>query len=414
LKTPVFSSDGKIIGSQGIQFDVTEHKVLERKLVQAQKLEGIGTLAGGIAHEFNNLLAMILGSAELLQPHLQDQPKLKKYVDRIIESSARGAAISRQLLMFSRPDQLELKPMSLSAAISDVKEMLKNFLPKSIEIVTFIDTEQDIMVGDAGQIQQAILNLSINAGDTMADSGVLTIKEYKVEAGFIRQKFGNESDGPYLAVSVSDTGVGMDPALLEKIFDPFFTTKEKGKGTGLGLSIVHGIVKNHNGFIDVESALHQGTTFTMYFPSATGRVDEVQPYNQAAASQHNETILLVDDEPLILELLSEHLMQSGYRVLTAANGYDALELFQKERHEIKMVITDLGMPRMGGEELFRRLQNIDASVKVIASSGYLEGTTKEDLKKIGFKGILTKPLKMQEMMIAIHEALHAEHEMNGN
>jgi two-component system, cell cycle sensor histidine kinase and response regulator CckA len=387
--------------------DITELKSLQFQLVQAQKLEGIGTLAGGVAHEFNNLLAMILGSAELLGSQLSDQPKLKKYVDRIIESSERGAGISRQLLIFSRPDQSEMKPISLSQIITEFQEMLKHFLPKSIEIRTSIDVDNGIIMGDAGQIHQAILNLAINAGDAMVTGGTLTIHESMVDPERIRQHFGQHIDVPFVAVSVSDTGTGIDPSVLQKIFDPFFTTKGQGKGTGLGLSIIHGIVKNHRGFIEVDSVPGKGTTFTMYFPTVSAPVSEDLSDFAFPASLHNETILIVDDESHIREALEEHLSSSGYHVLTAANGLEAIDVFQANRERIQLVITDLGMPLMGGEELAKRLMQIDCSVNVIASSGYLDGTTRTELRRIGFKEILTKPYKLQDISSAIHALLEA-------
>ncbi|MGE5315863.1 MAG: two-component system sensor histidine kinase NtrB [Acidobacteriota bacterium] len=266
VKSPVFSSDGKVVGSQGILFDVTERKMLEHQLVQVQKLEGIGTLAGGIAHDFNNILAMIMGSAEMLRLRIGDQPDLTKFADRIIGASQRGTSISRQLLIFSRPETPEFKEVSLPQIISELRDMLTHFLSKSITIRTDIQSDGGSIRGDAGQIHQAVLNLAINAGDAMKNNGTLTIRVWTVAKEAMRRHFGLSDDRCYAAVSVADTGTGIDTEKLEKIFDPFFTTKEKGKGTGLGLSIVHGIVKSHHGFIDVDSVPGKGTTFTMYFP----------------------------------------------------------------------------------------------------------------------------------------------------
>ncbi|HLP16028.1 MAG TPA: ATP-binding protein [Bacteroidota bacterium] len=239
----------------------------ERQLLQSQKLEGIGRLAGGIAHDFNNLLAMVLGSAELLRKRLDGQPALHKHIDRIIEASERGTSISRQLLIFSRPDQAEFKPISLTQIITGLVEMLHHFLPKSIVIIYSGGCgKNDMINGDAGQIHQALLNLAINARDAMKNRGTLGIRQTRVDAAFITQRFKHDASGAYAAVSMSDTGTGMDAATLGKIFEPFFSTKPQGKGTGLGLSIVHGIVKNHQAFIDIDSAVGRGTTFTLYFP----------------------------------------------------------------------------------------------------------------------------------------------------
>ncbi|MGE5314790.1 MAG: ATP-binding protein [Acidobacteriota bacterium] len=267
---------GTVLYHEGILRDITERVHSERQLRQAQKLEGIGTLAGGIAHDFNNLLAMILGSAELLKARSGGDEKLKKYADRIIEASERGASISRQLLIFSRPGQAELAPISISHIITGLQEMLQHFLPKTISIETVVRNTQGIIMGDEGQIHQALLNLAINAGDAMNHRGRLTIREFSVPPEAIASRFHQKADVPYAAVSVSDTGAGMDRATMEKIFEPFFSTKEQGKGTGLGLSIVHGIVKSHRGFIDVESTPGTGTTFTLYFPSVPSPPEATQ------------------------------------------------------------------------------------------------------------------------------------------
>jgi PAS domain S-box-containing protein len=270
---------GAIERYEGFIEDVTERKRLEQQLIQAQKLEGIGTLAGGIAHDFNNLLAMILGSAELMRLHSRDYPQLKRYVDRIVEASERGASISRQLLIFSRPDQAELAPVSLGSIITELEQMLTHFLPKSIAVETRTNAERCIIMGDAGHLHQAMLNLALNANDAMPKGGRLAIAEYAVDYDTMRKKFPACERGCYAAVSISDTGTGIDEAVRAKMFDPFFSTKERGKGTGLGLAIVHGIVKSHRGFIDVESVPHEGTTFTLYFPiidDAAGSADHAR------------------------------------------------------------------------------------------------------------------------------------------
>jgi two-component system, cell cycle sensor histidine kinase and response regulator CckA len=400
--------DGAPIGRVWSFRDITERKSLERQLIQSQKMEGIGTLAGGIAHDFNNLLAMILGSAELLRMRLSAQPEYQKYVERIIDASLRGTSISRQLLTFARPYETELKPISISSILSDVQDLLVHFLPKSIDIRLSMAGKHDLILGDAGQIHQAILNLAINASDAMINSGTLFIKGVEVAPALIRQKFGIQPGVAYVAVSVADTGIGIDAAILEKIFDPFFSTKEKGKGTGLGLSIVHGIIKNHSGFIDVESTPKKGTTFTMYFPLISASVSEKRIIDLNSVPHENETILLVDDEEIIREMLTEFLREAGYHVLTAANGSEALDLYKNNQNVIKLIITDLGMPKMSGEQLLRHLQKINDSVKVIASSGYLDGTTKNNLRALGFMEILTKPYKLQEILSVIQSLLAEE------
>jgi PAS domain S-box-containing protein len=400
-----YDGSGSPIRMIGTVQDITDRKLLEQQLLQSQKLEGIGTLAGGIAHDFNNLLALILGSAELLQQQTAGQPAMKKYVDRIIEASERGTSISRQLLLFSRPEQAVLQPISLSHTISELQNMLMHFLPKSITIETSIEVEDGIILGDAGQIHQALLNLSLNAGDAMTNAGMLTIREFNVDAEVMGKKFGDAQRTPYVAVAVSDTGAGMEQAVLEKIFDPFFTTKKHGKGTGLGLGIVHGIMKNHHGFIDVKSEAGKGTTFTLYFPLTQFQESASLPHDDSHTQACSGTILIADDEDLLREMLNESLSAAGYTVITASNGRQALELYLTRRADIDLIITDLGMPQMGGEELFKRLKEIDPGVKVMVSSGYLDGITKDHFLQMGIKDVLTKPFKLREIQHAINRVM---------
>jgi CheY-like chemotaxis protein len=326
-------------------------------------------------------------------------------VDHIIDASERGTSISRQLLLFSRPNEAELKPISLSHTIIGLKEMLKHFLPRSISIVTSTENNNGVILGDAGQIHQALLNLSLNAGDAMTYSGILSIREYTASSDFIKMRFGHPAVTPYVAVDVSDTGTGMDKDIMEKIFDPFFSTKERGKGTGLGLAIVHGIVKSHNGFIDVDSTPGKGTTFSLYFPSHAHATNVKSETPAQPQQQQGGTILLADDEALLRETIAEFLTELGYKVYEAANGVEALRVYERYHDSIDLVITDLGMPEMGGEELYRHIRAIDPKVKVIVSSGYLDGTTKNDLLEMGVGNVLTKPFKMQDIKEAVQTAL---------
>jgi PAS domain S-box-containing protein len=400
-----YTPSGRPVQMLGTIQDITDRKRLESQLIQAQKLEGVGTLAGGIAHDFNNLLAMILGSAELMRQHIAHHPRLKKYVDRIIEASERGSSISRQLLIFSRPEQAELKPISLSHTINELEGMLKHFLPKSIVIETAIDVDDAMIIGDAGQIHQALLNLSLNAADAMTNTGRLTIKEFCVPPEVMNVKYPYAQPVTYVAIAVSDTGVGMEPAMMGKIFDPFYSTKEKGKGTGLGLAIVHGIVKSHSGFIDVQSILGEGTTFTLYFPSVPRRMQDTLSVLEHSFDTQSGVILLVEDEETLREMLHESLTDLGYTVHTASNGTEAVAIYSTHHASIDLVITDMGMPEMGGEELYGNLKRIHPGVKVLVASGYLDGTTKAQLLRLGIRDVLSKPFKMREIHTAIRKAL---------
>ncbi len=411
ISNVVFLMDGEPMILASVR-DISERKRAEdalrhneRMLIQAQKLEGIGTLAGGIAHDFNNLLAMILGSAELLRTHTADQPQLKRYVDRIIEASERGASISRQLLIFSKPDGSTHTPLRLSTVVTAFTDMLAHFMSKSISVESVIDAVNDTILGDLGQIHQALLNIALNAGDAMPDGGTLRIRAYVPPPETVRKNFPHVENPSYLAISLTDTGKGMNEDIRQRIFDPFFTTKDRGKGTGLGLAIVHGIMKNHNGFIDVESAPGTGSTFTLYFPGLAADTPAPAEVDTEAAPLHNETILIVDDEIVIREALQECLEDFGYSVFAAQNGAEALTLYQEHQASIDLVITDLGMPGISGEELFRRLTKINSSVKVMLSSGYLDSGTEERLLAMGFKKLLAKPYRLAEIQAAIRSLL---------
>ncbi|MBP9212519.1 MAG: PAS domain S-box protein, partial [Bacteroidetes bacterium] len=344
--------DGKPALFNGSMRDITQNKQLEQQLIQAQKMESIGTLAGGIAHDFNNLLAMILGTAELIKRQAKENPAIQGYINRIIEASERGASISKQLLLFSRPEQAELKPISVHGVITQTVDFLTHFLPKHFSVVPQEGATSGIIMGDAGHLHQALLNLSINARDAMPDGGIITLSTAVLKGEEVRRRFPDAPDHDYVTVAVKDTGAGMDELIQQRIFEPFFSTKARGKGTGLGLAIVHGIVRLHKGFIDVTSTQGVGTIFTMYFPSIAVEATGEQPNEQFMEQQHPATILIVDDEEMLREILVESLREEGYEMLAASDGLDALRVYAEHGSRISLVITDLGMPNMGGEELF--------------------------------------------------------------
>ncbi|MCK9408449.1 MAG: PAS domain S-box protein [Bacteriovoracaceae bacterium] len=394
LTTVVIRDDnGKPLLFNGSMRDITQNKQLEQQLMQSQKMESIGTLAGGIAHDFNNLLAMILGTAELIKRHAKDNPAIQGYINRIIEASDRGSSISKQLLLFSRPEQTELQPISVHSVIEQVTAFLTHFLPKTISVHREEESTSAIIMGDGGHLHQAILNLSINARDAMPNGGIIAISARNVKGKEVLKKFSDAGDHEYVAISVKDTGSGVDDEIQQRIFEPFFSTKARGKGTGLGLAIVHGIVQLHKGFIDVNSTKGVGTTFTMYFPSIAVEVTGEQQHETSMEQHNNETILIVDDEEMLREILVESLEEEGYTLLSASDGIEALQIYAQRKDLISLVITDLGMPNMGGEELFTKLFSINNKVKVIISSGFLDSSTRSDLLRRGIKDVLTKPYK---------------------
>ncbi|MBM9577604.1 PAS domain S-box protein [Leptospira sp. 201903070] len=399
--------NAKILGNgflQGIVRNVSERKTAEEILRQAQKMESIGLLAGGIAHDFNNLLTMIMGSAEVMKLRIENDSELNKHVHRIIEAAKRGGSITKQLLLFSRPGSSELKPISISHIIREITDILSFSLPKNISIETKIELTNGIILGDSSHLHQVILNLALNARDAMPDGGKITILETTVKGTEIRKKFLSGKAEEYVCIHVSDTGKGMSPETKQRIFEPFFTTKERGKGTGLGLSIVDTITKNHFGFIDVESAADQGTTFKLYFPAiatAENLVSEIE--KQQTNIQAN--VLIVDDEIMVLEVLKDILELSGCNVFTSNTGKQALETFRNPDHPIDLVITDLGMPEMSGDSLFFKLKEIEPEIKVIITSGHIEREKKEKLLLQGVKAILDKPYKIEEVQSVIQKIL---------
>lgn len=384
--------------------DITKRKSLEFQLIQAQKMESIGTIAGGIAHDFNNLLTMMMGTSELIG-NLTTDPKIKLYSERILEAGEKGASIAKQLLLFAKPEASELKPISLSHIVLQVEHMLDHFLPKNIRIETETNLTNGIVNGDSGHLYQVLLNLAINGADAMPNGGKLLISQRNVRLEELSDRFPDADRLEYVALSVSDNGTGMPKHILDRIFDPFFTTKDKGKGTGLGLSIVHGIVKSHHGFIDVESKEGAGTTFTIYIPVVYTdfNPDELLVRRQTETDLTTEklTILVVDDEKMIRETLVDYLKSLGHDVLISDDGVNALYLFKKRRMSIDCIVTDLGMPRMGGEEFIDKVFATNPNTKIIVTSGYLDKSPKTELIRKGVFEVITKPYKFDELKSVI-------------
>jgi PAS domain S-box-containing protein len=386
--------------------DITERKELENRLRQAQKMEAVGTLAGGISHDFNNIIQAILGYASLLKIRLEGQEEAAAQVEAIERASLRAGELTRQLLGFARRGRLEVKPTDLNGVVEKVVSMIRPTFDRSIDIRTALSAHLSPVEGDAGQLEHSLLNLCINARDAMPNGGTLRIETHNVilsdpEAYGLAEA----PPGEYVSLSVSDTGVGISEDHLPRIFEPFFTTKEPGKGSGMGLAMVYGIVKNHGGWIDVRSPSGRGATIRILLPASprmlAAPTSLPKPEILAVGT---ETILFVDDEESLRLLATESLGSLGYTVLTARNGTEALTRYAENRREIALVILDLIMPEMGGVETFRRLREIDPAVRVLISSGYAGDDRSEMLLAEGVAGFLRKPYRLGTLAAAIRQA----------
>jgi len=390
---------GKPVRMLGAMKDITAQKEMEmeknritEKAMQAQKLEAIGTLASGIAHEFNNLLAIISLSNEQLQRHTKSAAILKN-AQTIQKTVERGSHIARQLLDFSRSEQTEKLPVALSRLIDEITTTLRQLLRKNITVNAIQDVEQAWIMGNDKQLYQVLLNLGINAGDAMPDGGVLT---YSLSTSRYNDKL-------CAVIRVQDTGTGIPPEVQARMFEPFFTTKGVGKGTGLGLSIVHGIVTAHEGQIEVASTVGKGTTFTLIFPLLDFN-SSFAPEVPLSHEGGSETLLIVEDEPHLRMLLSKMLRSKGYKVLEASDGLEALTLFDKHKDEIHLVITDMGMPTMDGYQLLNKIQRKKTQAKVAVMSGYMDTEQNQRLAKAGVD-VISKPFNFTEMLALIRSIL---------
>ncbi|MBW2001372.1 MAG: PAS domain S-box protein, partial [Deltaproteobacteria bacterium] len=386
---------GEVIGTLGIYRDITEKNMLENQLAQAQRVEALGTLAGGIAHNFNNLLMGIQGNASLML--LETDPAEPNYqkLKTIEQSVQSGSRLTRQLLGYAREGKYEIKPISLNQLL---KETSDTFSITKKEIRIHQELAQDLfgIKADQGQIEQALLNLYVNATDAMPRGGDLFLKTINVKHKDIKKKSFKTKPGNYVLLTVRDTGTGMEKATMKRIFEPFFTTKGLAKGTGLGLASTYGIIKAHGGYIDVDSEKGHGTTFYVYLPASKKRLEKpIKSTNQIIKGRG--TILLVDDEEIVLDASFNMLKSLGYTVLKAKGGREAVETYKENIDKINMVLLDIIMPDMSGGQAYDRMKEIDPDIKVLLSSGYnIEGQATELLAK-GCNGFIQKPFNMKEL-----------------
>ena len=389
-----------------IQTDVTEHRKLESQFLRAQRLESIGTLASGVAHDLNNVLAPILMSAPLLREELASELK-NKIVDTIEKSAERGAQIVKQVLTFARGVDGERVLLDPSHLIEEMAKIAEQTFPKNIAITSRYPQDLALLDGDPTQLHQVLLNLAVNARDAMPGGGklVLAAENFDVDEHYAAMTPGI-SAGPHVLITVTDTGTGIPAHVMEKMFDPFFTTKEVGKGSGLGLSTLLGIVKSHEGAVTANST-PAGTTFRILLPAAPGG-QQLVPVNAASELPcgHGETILVVDDEPSICDVAQVLLAKNGYNVLVADDGPAALALYAQRRGEIALVLTDLLMPLMNGLSLARIIRKMDAAATIVLSTGREEDCDAAELAAVGIAAALTKPYTQHTLLRTLHRALH--------
>jgi PAS domain S-box-containing protein len=406
---PIFK-EGKPVGLRGFVIDITDRKTAEeerRKLQvqfqQAQRFEALGTLAGGIAHDFNNLLMNIQGNTSLMlfelnntHPHFE----LLKNIEKQVKS---GAQLTKQMLGYARKGKFNVKPVDLNQIVDESAETFGR-TRKEITIERKFENDLFSIAADRGQIDQVLLNLYVNAADAMPGGGKLILKTQNQTHLNIKSDQYNPMPGNYVQLTISDTGSGMDKSTLERIFDPFFTTKEMGRGTGLGLASVYGIIKSHDGYIDVESEKGHGTTFTIFLPASESGV-EGNAEADARLIKGSGTLLIVDDEELVLDVGANMLEKLGYTVLKAHNGTEAVEIFETNKDKIKMVILDIIMPDMGGGAVYDKIKPINPDVKVLLSSGYSVDGQAIELLERGCDGFMQKPFTMEELSGKITQIL---------
>ncbi len=385
--------------------DVTEHSTLEQQVRQVQKLEAVGRLAGGIAHDFNNILVVIRLSTELMLGRVAVDCPLSKPLLQVLKAADRAAALTRQLLAFGRQQVMQTRTVNLNSVVTDTLQLLRRTIGEDIELVTHFDEQLQNTRLDPDQLAQVIMNLAINSRDAMPRGGTLEIetRNAELDASYARNH-GPVQPGKYVMLAVTDSGSGIDSAILPRIFDPFFTTKDVGKGTGLGLSIVYGIVKQSGGYVWAYSEPGHGTTFKLYFPITDAPTEVPAERSESYPVPGEKRILVVEDEAEIRQNLCECLQQLGHQVLAAADGFEALSLFRQQPGKIDLVLSDLVMPRMGGHELWTKLTRLDSRLSFLFMSGYTEDNALRRAILGQQSAFLTKPFSVADLSDALQRA----------
>jgi PAS domain S-box-containing protein len=409
--TLVRDKQGNITGYRGIIRDMTQQKELEQRLIQAQKMEAIGTLAGGIAHDFNNILAVIIGHAELMREELAEGSRMQKSAEQIVTSSERGAELVKQILAFSRQSKRKREPVKLNTIVQESLRLLRSILPSTIEIRQDIPSTSARILADPTQIHQIMMNLGTNALHAMREKGGIlevSLEEVVLDAETV-ETYHDIIPGPYLKLTVSDTGHGMTPEVIKRIFEPYFTTKKTGEGTGMGLAVIHGIVKSYGGDISVRSQPGKKTSFDVFFPCfREGSREERKTRLAQEIPRGTERILLVDDETALADVGARILEGLGYHVVGKSNAIEALETFRQEPRRFDLVISDLTMPYMTGFQLAEKIKQIKPGTPIILCSGFTSHATKKQTKDSGVNDFVTKPINKNQLARVVRKVLDSK------
>lgn len=405
--SPIRDTSGAITHLLAVKENITERKALEQQLLQAQKMESLGTLASGVAHDFNNILGIIIGYASLLDQKLNDPVRRATYLEAIVKAAERGAGLVRQILTFARKSDFTLEKVSVNSIIGELAKMLGETFPKTITLSLQLEKALPLLAVDRTQLHQALLNLCVNARDAMGEKGSLTLSTRLVDGSVLTHRFSAAAGKSYVEIAVSDSGIGMDENTKRRIFEPFFTTKEVGRGTGLGLSVVFGVVQEHQGYLDVESEVGIGSTFKIWLPVPEGIVPGAGMSGQRTdeAPGGTETILVVEDEELMLDLVASVLEQKGYKVWLARDGEEALKIHKANIGKIDLVLSDVGLPKLDGWEACQQMKQADPKIKIFLASGYLKPELKSEIQKAGSVGLIRKPYSPLEILANLRKAL---------
>jgi signal transduction histidine kinase/ActR/RegA family two-component response regulator len=400
----VFDEKGATVNARIVARDISEQKMMEAALLHAQKIDSIGNLAGGIAHDFNNILAAVLGSASIMRRRLTEKSKLYKYVEIIESSARRGSSLTRQLLTFARKTETIVKLVDINALIVETLHLFQRSVTKEIVVITNLTETGGTVNGDDGQIQQALLNLFLNARDAMPNGGTLTIATAITMAdAHTTNRFSSIKPGQFVLITISDTGHGIERNIQNRVFEPFFTTKDSG--TGLGLSVVYGVVQSHGGFINLESEVGRGATFSVYLPRANANAPLAARQRRQRLPHGKENILIIDDELSICEIARDMLSGLGYTVYVEHDGKSGVELYRIRQATIDLILLDINMPVMGGKQTFEVLRSINPRCRIIIVTGYgREGVETSNFSS-EVDGFLQKPFQLEMLAFKVRQIL---------